>query len=51
MEDIRQEIRTLASLKSEYVTRFHASFVKRSALWIVMEYCDAGSCLDLVMQT
>lgn len=48
MEDIRQEIRTLASLKSEWVTKYHASFVQKSSLCILMEYCDAGSCLDLL---
>jgi serine/threonine-protein kinase 24/25/MST4 len=48
MDDIRQEIRTLASLRSAHVTQYHASFVQKSSLWIVMEYCDAGSCLDLL---
>lgn len=46
MDDIRQEIRTLASLKSPWIIEYHASFVKKEALWIVMEYCSGGSCLD-----
>ncbi len=46
MDDIRQEIRTLASLKSKWVIGYHASFVKNESLWIVMEYCGGGSCLD-----
>ena len=48
MEDIRQEIKILASLKSEWVTEYYTSFVKQTSLWIIMEYCDAGSCLDQV---
>lgn len=46
MDDIRQEIRALASLKSPWVIEYHASFVKNESLWIVMEYCSGGSCLD-----
>ena len=46
MDDIRQEIRTLASLKNEFVIEYFASFVRKESLWIVMEYCAGGSCLD-----
>lgn len=45
MDDIRQEIRALATLKSRWIIEYHASFVKNESLWIVMEYCS-GSCLD-----
>lgn len=45
MDDIRQEIRALASLKSRWIIEYYASFVKNESLWIVMEYCS-GSCLD-----
>lgn len=27
--------------------RYHGAFLKRSHLWIVMEYCAGGSCADL----
>jgi serine/threonine-protein kinase 24/25/MST4 len=46
MDDVRQEIRTLASLKSPWIIGYFASFVKNESLWIVMEYCSGGSCLD-----
>ena len=46
MDDIRQEIRTLASLKSKWIIEYFASFVRKESLWIVMEYCAGGSCLD-----
>ncbi|KAI8909664.1 kinase-like domain-containing protein, partial [Gorgonomyces haynaldii] len=48
LQDIRQEIRTLASLRSPWVTRYYNSFVNEQSLWIVMEYCDGGSCLDVL---
>lgn len=48
IDDIRQEIRILASLKSPYTIEYYSSFVKDTSLWIVMEYCSFGSCLDLM---
>jgi serine/threonine-protein kinase 24/25/MST4 len=46
MDDIREEIRTLSSIRSQFVIEYHASFVQHSSLWIVMEFCEHGSCLD-----
>ncbi|KAI9359327.1 kinase-like domain-containing protein [Zopfochytrium polystomum] len=48
VEDIEQEISILSDLHSDHVTRYHDSFVVGTALWVVMEYCAGGSCLDLV---
>ncbi|KAJ3071965.1 putative protein serine/threonine kinase, partial [Rhizoclosmatium hyalinum] len=48
IEDIRREISILAELQSDYVTRYFGSYVEESQLWIVMEYCAGGSCLDLI---
>ncbi|KAG6378550.1 kinase-like domain-containing protein [Boletus reticuloceps] len=46
--EIQQEIASLARCDSEYVTRYYGSFVVAYKLWIVMEYLDGGSCLDLL---
>lgn len=46
--EIQQEIASLAQCDSEYVTRYHGSFVVAYKLWIVMEYLAGGSCLDLL---
>ncbi|KAI9332989.1 kinase-like domain-containing protein [Obelidium mucronatum] len=48
IEEIRREISILAELHSDHVTRYFGSYVEGSKLWIVMEYCAGGSCLDLI---
>ncbi|KAJ3049827.1 putative protein serine/threonine kinase [Rhizophlyctis rosea] len=48
IEEIRQEIAILSELKSKWVTQYHGSFVKDTKLWIIMELCSGGSCLDLI---
>ncbi|KAJ3411793.1 putative protein serine/threonine kinase [Chytridiales sp. JEL 0842] len=48
IEDIKTEISILAELNSDYVTKYHGSYIDGSSLWIVMEYCEGGSCLDLI---
>ncbi|ORX37773.1 kinase-like domain-containing protein [Kockovaella imperatae] len=48
IDDIQQEIQILGQLDSEFVTRYHGSYLKGSKLWIIMEYCSGGSCSDLM---
>lgn len=48
VDDIMLEIAILSQLNSPYVTHYHGSYLKGSKLWIVMEYCQGGSCADLL---
>ncbi|KAI9103081.1 STE/STE20/YSK protein kinase [Phlyctochytrium arcticum] len=48
IEDIQQEISILSQLDSPHIIKYHGSFTKGSSLWIVMEFCQGGSCLDLM---
>lgn len=45
--DIGRELYFLKTLKSPFIVNFYNSFVYKGDLWIVMEYCDVGSLLDL----
>ncbi|KAF9780204.1 kinase-like domain-containing protein [Thelephora terrestris] len=48
ISEIQQEIASLAQCDSEYVTRYYGSFVVDYKLWIIMEFLEGGSCLDLL---
>ena len=48
IDDIQQEIQILSQLDCPFITKFYASFLESTNLWIVMEYAAGGSCLDLL---
>lgn len=48
VDDIIQEIAILSELNSPYVTQYYGSYLKGAQLWIVMEFCQGGSCADLM---
>ena len=48
IDDIQQEIAVMAQCNSRYVTRYFASYVEGTKLWIVMEYVGGGSILDIM---
>lgn len=49
IEDIQMEIKILSQLDSEFCTKYYGTFLQQSKLYIVMEFCGGGSCLDLVL--
>eukprot|EP01113_Clastostelium_recurvatum_P010860 TRINITY_DN1545_c0_g1_i2.p1 TRINITY_DN1545_c0_g1~~TRINITY_DN1545_c0_g1_i2.p1 ORF type:complete len:359 (+),score=78.29 TRINITY_DN1545_c0_g1_i2:74-1150(+) len=51
LEDIMKEIDFMKSCRSPYVVRYHGSYFKDNELWIVMEFCGAGSVCDLMKIT
>ncbi|KAI9209784.1 kinase-like domain-containing protein [Polychytrium aggregatum] len=48
IREIMQEIAILSTLKSKWITKYHGSYVTGTKLWIIMEYCSGGSCLDVL---
>ncbi|KAI3645200.1 hypothetical protein MP228_011364 [Amoeboaphelidium protococcarum] len=48
IDDIQQEIKIMAQLDSEFCTKYFGSYLDKTTLWIIMELCAGGSCLDLM---
>jgi len=48
LQDIIKEISIMQQCVSPYVVRYYGSYFKNTDLWIVMEYCGAGSVSDIM---
>ncbi|CCD65397.1 Serine/threonine-protein kinase cst-1 [Caenorhabditis elegans] len=48
LQEIIKEISIMQQCKSKYVVKYYGSYFKHSDLWIVMEYCGAGSISDIM---
>ena len=48
LTDIQKEIAILRKCRSPYVVSYFGSYEKDGDLWIVMEFCSAGSVSDLM---
>ncbi|TIA89874.1 hypothetical protein E3P79_02761 [Wallemia ichthyophaga] len=48
IEDIQEEINILSQMDSKFVTKYHGSYLKKTHLWIIMEFCSGGSCSELM---
>ena len=47
-QDIIKDIFIMKQCVSPYIVRYYGSFFKNTDLWIVMEYCGAGSVSDIM---
>ena len=47
-EDIIKEISIMQQCDSPFIVKYYASYFKVTDLWIVMEYCIAGSVCDIM---
>jgi serine/threonine-protein kinase 24/25/MST4 len=51
VSDVHTEINVMANSHCDQLTQYYTSFVTPNhELWIVMEYADAGSLLDLIKE-
>uniref|UniRef100_A0A5S6R2W3 non-specific serine/threonine protein kinase n=1 Tax=Trichuris muris TaxID=70415 RepID=A0A5S6R2W3_TRIMR len=48
LQEIIKEISIMQQCDSPFVVKYYGSYFKNSDLWIVMEYCGAGSVSDLM---
>ncbi|XP_075869343.1 serine/threonine-protein kinase 4-like isoform X1 [Nelusetta ayraudi] len=48
LQEIIKEISIMQQCNSPYVVRYYGSYFKDSDLWIIMEYCGAGSVSDII---
>ncbi|XP_063070889.1 serine/threonine-protein kinase 3/4-like [Engraulis encrasicolus] len=48
LQEIIKEISIMQQCNSPHVVRYYGSYFKNSDLWIVMEYCGAGSVIDII---
>lgn len=48
LTSLRREITILKESKSEYIVSYYGSYHKENKLWLIMEYCAAGSIADLI---
>ncbi|XP_076870200.1 serine/threonine-protein kinase 4-like [Brachyhypopomus gauderio] len=50
LQEIIKEISIMQQCNSPHVVKYYGSYFKNSDLWIVMEYCAAGSVSDIIRQ-
>ncbi|XP_065191566.1 serine/threonine-protein kinase 3-like [Sycon ciliatum] len=48
LQEIIKEISIMQQCDSQYVVKYYGSYFKDQDLWIVMEYCGAGSVSDIM---
>jgi serine/threonine-protein kinase 24/25/MST4 len=48
IDDIQREITILKQLNSPYITKYYESFVEAAKLYLIMEFCQAGSLHDIL---
>lgn len=50
VDSLIKETKLMKRCHSNYIVQYYGSYVKNGNLWIVMEYCGAGSMSDLMMK-
>eukprot|EP00047_Mylnosiga_fluctuans_P024707 m.168528 g.168528 ORF g.168528 m.168528 type:complete len:440 (+) comp9910_c1_seq9:5217-6536(+) len=48
LQDIVKEISIMQQCENNFIVKYFGSYFKRSDLWIIMEYCAAGSVSDII---
>jgi len=48
---LEKEVAIMKRCKSQHIVNFKGSFIKEGNIWLAMEYCSAGSVLDVIKAT
>ena len=51
LNSLKKEIMILKECQSPYIIQYYGSYFKDDALWLIIEYCSAGSVIDLIKIT
>lgn len=51
INSLKKEILILKECKSDFIVRYYGSYFKDNNLWLIIEYCSAGSVVDLLKIT
>ena len=51
IESLRKEIQILKQCKCPHIVWYFGSYLKGDDLWLILEYCNAGSVSDLIKST
>jgi len=50
-ESFNREINMLRQCDSPYILKYYGSYIKNNKIWIVLEFCEGGSLLDIMRIT
>ena len=50
-ESFYKEINMLKQCDSPYILKYYSSYLKNNTIWMVLEFCDGGSLLDIMRIT
>ena len=51
LDSLKREISIMEKCHSDYIVRYYGSIFQDNVLWLIMEYCAAGSAIDLIRIT
>ena len=48
IESYKKEINVLKQCNTKYIVHYYNSYIKNYQIWVILEYCDGGSLLELI---
>ena len=48
IESFKKEINVLKQCNTKYIVHYYNSYIKNYQIWVILEYCDGGSLLELI---